>query len=81
LVKIVFLNFKVAGRFSCPPKKSAANFWKIKIRVSLNDTKKGSAVFAHHLIIKNPMILGILKTKKCAFVALPKKDIEYFEAT
>jgi hypothetical protein len=31
----------------------------------------GSAVFAHHLIIKNPMILGISKTKKCAFVVLP----------
>jgi hypothetical protein len=36
----------------------------------------GSAVFAHHLIIKNPMILGISKTKKCAFVALPNFVLE-----
>jgi len=32
------------------------------------------ALFAHHLIIKNPIILGILKTKKCAFVALPNLE-------
>jgi hypothetical protein len=31
--------------------------------------------YTHHLIIKNPIILGILKTKKCAFVALPNLEV------
>jgi hypothetical protein len=36
----------------------------------------GSAVFAHHFFIKNPIILGISKTKKCAFVALSNFVLE-----